>query len=87
MDVFRWNTTSELQILTVEGENVWNPPSVMRGISDIYTKDSENLELTSKYFIKMPEPKAKVSWAEFDEFALGACQFYGLYHDKPGQWI
>ena len=63
------------------------PQVSTRGISDIFTRDSENLELTSKYFIKMPEPKAKVSWAEFGEFTLGACQFYGLYHDKLGQWI
>ena len=29
----------------------------------------------------------KVSWVKYDEFTLGACQFYGLYHNKPGQWI
>ena len=48
-DVFCWNTTSELWILTVKSENVWN---TLR------------------------------AWAEYDKFTLGACQFYGLYHDN-----
>ena len=33
----------------------------MRRISNIFTRDSENLGLTRGYFIKMPEPQAKVS--------------------------
>ena len=53
-----------------------------RGISDIFPQDSVILGHTKRYFIKMPEPQAKASWAKFDKFTLGVSWFYGLYHDQ-----
>ena len=48
-------TSRVSQILTVSGENVWNPPPFIQGISDIYPLNSEYLghtqDISAKYHL------------------------------------